>query len=121
MNAPGITITTHLQDKTHKEVECSQSQEENSELHIPEVVKLESLSNKRAGINHQPRHHGDEEQHQAEENPCGATGIQKCQYERRQSCTPGAPAGSLTVVVERFLVGVTFGDHHSHDDVLETR
>lgn len=26
----------------------------------------------------------------------------------------------LTVVVEGFLVGVTLGDHHWHDDVLET-
>lgn len=26
----------------------------------------------------------------------------------------------LTVVVEGFLVGVALGDHHRHDDVLET-
>lgn len=32
-----------------------------------------------------------------------------------------AEPGGLTVVVERFLVRVALGDHHGHEDVLESR
>lgn len=62
-------ILTHLHDETQEEVECSQSDKKKFELHVPKVVKFESFSEKLPRIDHQPRHHGKEEQHQTEENP----------------------------------------------------
>lgn len=62
-------ILTHLNDETQEEVECSQSHKKKFELHVPKVVKFDSFGDKLPRMDHQPRHHGEEEQHQAEENP----------------------------------------------------
>lgn len=71
-------------------------------------------------MDHQPRHHGEEEQHQAEENPYREA-LKNPKALILKPTKLNSSVASLTVVVEGFLVRVTFGDHHGHDDELETR
>lgn len=54
-------IITHLHNKTNKEVESSNSDEQHFELHIREVVHLKFLADERPRIHHQPSHHGKED------------------------------------------------------------
>lgn len=67
-------VIAHLRGETHEEVERGQGEEQHFEIHKGEAEQFEYLAYERSGINHQPRHHGHEDYHDAEENYCKRQG-----------------------------------------------
>lgn len=64
---------THLHGETQKEVECCQGQQQHFKIHVLEVEQFQHFTDERAGWHHQPGHHCQQDQQDAEENDCRKT------------------------------------------------
>lgn len=63
-----LHVITHLHNKTNKEVENSQSDKQQFEVHVGDVVQLEHPAKERPGVQHQPGHHSEVDDQQTEED-----------------------------------------------------